>query len=71
MEVLSPVKRGWRCYFEKENSAERLGNEFGGWGQLFEVLAGYLVEKPRKQLERYQAMDGSHLHRWMRLSQDR
>lgn len=70
-EVLSPVKRGWRCYFEKENSVESLGDEFGGWGLLFEVLVGYRVEKPRKQLERDQAMDESHLHRWMRSSQDR
>lgn len=50
---------------------ESLGDEFGGWGLLFEVLVGYRVEKPRKQLERDQAMDESHLHRWMRSSQDR
>lgn len=63
--------RGRRCYSEKENSVERLGDEFSGRGLLFEVLVGSLVGKSRRQLERSQGMDESHPHRWMRLSEER
>lgn len=50
---------------------ERLGDEFGGWCILFEVLASYLVEKARKQLERDQNTDESHLQGWMRSPQEK
>lgn len=50
---------------------ERLGDEFGGWCLLFEVLASYLVEKARKQLERNQNTDESHLQGWMNATGER
>lgn len=50
-----------------KGKGERPDDEFGGGGLLFEIFAGYSVEKSRRQLERGQ----SHVHRWMRLSHRR